>query len=330
MILKYNHKLKYFVLKIMILMVIISISNIVLGNEVIAKNIKKGEKMTKKYKELTQEEKNVIINKGTERAFTGKYNNYQKKGTYNCKQCGNPLFTSDSKFKSGSGWPSFDDSIKGAVKKILDKDGHRVEIVCAKCGAHLGHVFEGEKFTEKNTRNCVNSISLEFTEKLSSTPLYKKAYFAGGCFWGVEYHFEKLNGVISAISGYMGGDLDNPTYRDVCTKDTGHLEVVEVNYDPSIVSFKELTKLFFEIHDPTQVNGQGPDIGEQYLSAIFYNNESEKKEIEELINILEKKGYKIATKARKKEFFYEAEEYHQDYYQKHNKKPYCHSYTKRF
>lgn len=105
----------------------------------------------------------------------------------------------------------------------------------------------------------------------------KSAYFAGGCFWGVEYYFEQAKGVQAAISGYMGGHLENPTYKDICQGNTGHLEVVRVDYDSSKVSFESLCKLFFEIHDPTQVNGQGPDIGAQYLSAIFYNDDNEKK-----------------------------------------------------
>ena len=160
----------------------------------------------------------------------------------------------------------------------------------------------------------------------------KSAYFAGGCFWGVEYYFEKLEGVQSAISGYMGGHLENPTYRDICSGTTGHLEVVQVNYDENIVLFKNLAKLFFEIHDPSQTNGQGPDIGSQYLSAIFYNDIEEKECSESLIAELEQKDYFIATQLVNKENipFYKAEEYHQNYYFVHNKIPYCHSYTKRF
>jgi peptide-methionine (R)-S-oxide reductase len=115
-----------------------------------------------KYNELTQEEKYVIENKGTEYPFTGIYNDFYEKGVYSCKKCNSPLYKSEDKFKSGCGWPSFDDEIKGAVKRVLDKDGRRVEIVCATCGGHLGHVFEGEEFTQKNTRHCVNSISLNF------------------------------------------------------------------------------------------------------------------------------------------------------------------------
>ncbi|MDD2699501.1 MAG: peptide-methionine (S)-S-oxide reductase MsrA [Arcobacteraceae bacterium] len=160
----------------------------------------------------------------------------------------------------------------------------------------------------------------------------KSAYFAGGCFWGVEYHFEKLQGVKSAVSGYMGGTVNNPSYKEVCHGDTGHLEVVKVTYDSKVISFETLAKLFFEIHNPEQKNGQGPDIGEQYLSAIFYTDESEKETVKKLITILENKGYKIATKliSTKNTPFFEAEDYHQDYYFKHNKAPYCHSYKKRF
>ncbi len=158
----------------------------------------------------------------------------------------------------------------------------------------------------------------------------KSAYFAGGCFWGVEYHFEKLNGVVAAISGYMGGRTENPDYKSICTGLTGHLEVVRVDYDESIVSFEELAKLFFEIHDFTQINGQGPDIGSQYLSAIFYADEEQKIVSEKVIKELENMNYKVATSLYEFVPFYEAEDYHQDYYDRHQKVPYCHSYNKIF
>ena len=117
------------------------------------------------YNELSPEEAHVILHKGTERPFTGKYFDHKEEGVYSCKQCGAPLFKSDAKFDSGTGWPSFDDAIEGAVEEVPDADGRRVEIVCAKCGGHLGHVFRGEGFTDKMTRHCVNSISLDFEAK---------------------------------------------------------------------------------------------------------------------------------------------------------------------
>lgn len=155
----------------------------------------------------------------------------------------------------------------------------------------------------------------------------KQAYFAGGCFWGVEYYFQQEKGVLSATSGYMGGFTSNPSYKEICTGETGHLEVVKVKYDDTIVSFKELVKLFFEIHDFTQTNGQGPDIGSQYLSAVFYNNQEEKTLIKTLIKELQNKGYSVATKLSStlNTPFFEAEQYHQDYYLKTGKVPYCHS-----
>ena len=280
-----------------------------------------------KYNILSEQEKYVIEQKGTERPFAGIYNDFYEEGTYFCKKCNAPLYKSVDKFKSGCGWPSFDDEIKGAVKRVPDADGRRVEIICASCGAHLGHVFEGEGFTSKNTRHCVNSISLNFEK--NSNP-NKKAYFAGGCFWGVEYYFQKQKGVKSVISGYMGGFVDNQTYEIVSTGNSGHLEVVEVTYDESVVSYESLAKLFFEIHDFTQIDGQGPDIGSQYLTAIFYVDESQRNIAQKLIIELEKKGYKVATTLHPEVTFYKAEDYHQNYYNKTGKFPYCHSYKKIF
>lgn len=159
---------------------------------------------------------------------------------------------------------------------------------------------------------------------------FKQAYFASGCFWGTEYFFEKFKGVVSAVSGYMGGHMVNPDYRSVCTGLTGHLETVKVEYDDSLVNYEELAIQFFETHDFTQTNGQGPDIGSQYLSAIFYSNDSEKKICENLIEELTSKGYKVATSLYELVTFYEAEDYHQDYYERHQKVPYCHMYRKIF
>ena len=283
------------------------------------------------YKKLTPEEEKVIIGKGTELPWTGKYLDNKVAGTYTCKQCGAPLYRSESKFDSDCGWPSFDDEIKGAVLRIPDPDGERTEIVCANCGAHLGHVFTGEGFTPKNTRYCVNSISMDFIPDPPQTEVKTDtAIYAGGCFWGVEYYMQKQKGVYSVTSGYTGGHTDHPTYEQVCSNMTGHAEAVEIVFDPAQVTYDQLTRLFMEIHDPTQVDRQGPDIGSQYRSEIFYRTDEQKKVAENLINILKSKGFKVATKVTKASTFWPAEAYHQDYYERKGSLPYCHGYVKRF
>ncbi len=286
---------------------------------------------TMHYNILNKEEQRVILNKGTEMSFTGKYYNYNGDGTYVCKQCNAPLYKSSDKFDAHCGWPSFDDEIEGAITKTTDADGYRTEITCSNCGAHLGHVFEGEGFTDKNTRHCVNSVSLNFLPvEINKSVKLERAIFAGGCFWGVEYYMQKQNGVVSTSVGYIGGKTKNPTYQEVCSHETGHVEAVEVYFNPDIVSYEQITKLFFEIHDPTQTNGQGPDIGEQYLSQIFYMNDYQMNIAQNLIKILESKGYKVATVLRPVSEFYPAEDYHQDYYEHKGTMPYCHAKTKRF
>ena len=281
-----------------------------------------------KMNKLSPEEKHVIIDKGTERSFSGKYNDHFKAGIYSCRQCGAPLYRSDDKFKTSCGWPGFDDEFKGAVKKTVDDDGRRTEISCSKCGGHLGHVFVGERATPRNTRHCVNSISMKF-EDLDSRKL-RRAIFAGGCFWGVEHYLQKAPGVILVSSGYIGGNKDYPTYKDVCGGNTGHAEAVELVYDPEKTDFEKLAKLFLEIHDPTHVNRQGPDVGTQYRSAIFYLDDKQKQTAEKLIKILKAKGLKIATKIEPAGRFWTAEDYHQDYYKRKKTLPYCHRYQKRF
>ncbi len=285
---------------------------------------------TMKLYPLTPEEENVIIQKGTELPFTGKYDNFYGKGTYICKHCHAALYKSESKFDGHCGWPSFDDEIPGAVKRVPDPDGERTEIICANCGAHLGHVFKGEGFTPKNTRHCVNSISLVFVPDNPKTQQTEKAIYAGGCFWGVEYYMQKAKGVLSTEVGYIGGYTKNPTYKEVCSHTTGYAEAVEVTYDPTKTSYEEITKLFFEIHDPTQVDRQGPDVGDQYRSEIFYFNDEQKAIAEKLIKILKDKGFKVATRLEKAGMFYKAEDYHQHYYENNGESPYCHRYIKRF
>ncbi|MFN2380239.1 MAG: bifunctional methionine sulfoxide reductase B/A protein [Bacteroidales bacterium] len=282
------------------------------------------------YRILTVEESGVILNKGTERAWTGKFTDHKGNGTYLCKQCGEALYRSGDKFDSNCGWPSFDDALPGAVKRIPDADGMRTEIVCSNCGGHLGHVFEGEGFTSKNIRHCVNSVSLDFAEAELERGRYETALLAGGCFWGVEYYLQKMDGVESVVSGFTGGKVKNPSYREVTTGRTGHAETVKVVFDPEKVSYEEVVKMFLEIHDPTEVDRQGPDIGNQYRSEIFYLSEKQKEVAGDLLGQLKEKGYKVATKVTKATEFYEAEDYHQDYYFNNGKMPYCHAYTSRF
>ncbi|MFA5818817.1 MAG: peptide-methionine (S)-S-oxide reductase MsrA [Bacteroidales bacterium] len=194
--------------------------------------------------------------------------------------------------------------------------------VCKKCGAAL--YYSSDKFES----DC--GWPSDFVEAQLEPGRYGIAIFAGGCFWGVEYFLQKAKGIISVTSGYTGGQVKNPTYKEVCTGNTGHAEAIKIVYDPDKTSYEKLLKLFLEIHDPTQIGRQGPDIGDQYRSEIFYMNEDQKNTAEKNLNILKAKGLKIATALTKASEFYPAEAYHQDYYFNNGKVPYCHAYTKRF
>ena len=154
----------------------------------------------------------------------------------------------------------------------------------------------------------------------------EKAYFAAGCFWGVENAFRKTSGVVKAVSGYMGGDTENPTYEQVCSETTGHAEAVEVEYDPAKTSYEDLVRKFFSLHDPTQRNKQGPDVGTQYRSAIFYGNDEQHAIAEKVKDELAPSYYPktIATEITKASAFYPAEEYHQRYFEKHPGRAVCH------
>lgn len=271
----------------------------------------------------------VVEHKGTEPPFSGEYDDFGDAGSYLCRRCGLALYRSSTKFHSGCGWPSFDAELPDAVKRIPDADGRRTEIVCARCHAHLGHVFTGEKMTPNNTRHCVNSLSLDFvpSHEVMDT---EEAIFAAGCFWGVEHYFKQLPGVLKTEVGYSGGEQSYPTYEDICSGSTGHYEVIRVLYDPAKTDFENVCKYFFEIHDPTQQDGQGPDLGEQYLSVVFYYNNQQKEIANKLIKILQEQGLPIATSILPVTIFWQAEKYHQDYYEKTGKSPYCHRHVKRF
>ena len=269
------------------------------------------------YTNLSPEERKIIVDKGTEAPFTGEYNEFFEAGLFICRACRNPLYESNTKFNAGCGWPSFDDELEGAVVRKEDFSAGRVrtEICCSKCDGHLGHVFEGEQITEKNTRHCVNSLSIQF----KSYKNLSKVYFGAGCFWSVEKLFKIQKGVYLSQVGYMGGDTENPRYKDICTGDTNHAEVVEVYYDEKVISFTDLLNIFWENHNPTTPNQQGFDIGSQYRSVVFYTSENQKKITEESILIQELNWNKtIVTEVIIAPIFYRAEEYHQNYLNKNN------------
>ncbi|WP_419419796.1 bifunctional methionine sulfoxide reductase B/A protein [Legionella sp. D16C41] len=278
---------------------------------------------------LTPLAKRVICDKATEYPNTGIYNHLAGPGTYLCRRCGLALFRAQSQFNAGCGWPSFDENIIQAVKQVPDKDGMRTEIVCQRCNAHLGHVFTGEHLTQKNIRHCVNSVSIDFVPNTTVLDT-EEAIVAGGCFWGIDYFLKLIPGVLKVEVGYSGGAVQEPTYEQVCSGTTGHYEAARVVYDRAKVDYHTVIKRFFEIHDPIQSNGQGPDIGPQYRSAIFYYDDEQFSEAKSLIEQLQKRGYRVATKLLEVSTFWPAEDYHQAYYSKHHKVPYCHRPEDRF
>ncbi|MBS0262331.1 MAG: bifunctional methionine sulfoxide reductase B/A protein [Planctomycetes bacterium] len=290
---------------------------------------------------LTPEQFQILRSKGTERPFCGTLLDNKLPGVYSCAGCQLPLFSSDAKFHSGTGWPSFFQSIApGNVAMYADQSHgmRRVEICCARCDGHLGHVFEdGPRPT--GLRFCLNSESLNFTpsDRLAelADPVAEQApeasasrstaVLAGGCFWCTEVAFEQLKGVMDVQSGYTGGEARTANYRQVCDGNTRHAEAIRITFDPSRISYDELLDVFFDAHDPTQLNRQGNDVGTQYRSAIFYATEEERAAAQAKIEKLQSSGKftrPIVTTLEPLTDFYPAEEYHQDYARLNPDQPY--------
>ena len=278
---------------------------------------------------LTPKINQITQLKGTEPSHSGQYNVFNEIGSFLCRQCGQALFRSDQKFTASCGWPSFDDNLEHKIKTHPDKDGQRTEILCANCNAHLGHVFKNEHYTPKNTRFCVNSLALEFVQDINIDQT-EEAIFAGGCFWGIEHYFQHIEGVLKTEVGYTGGSQPSPSYQQVCSGNTQHVEATRILYDPKKITYQQLTQLFFEIHDPTQANGQGRDIGAQYKSIIFYFNQSQYTVAHSLMDDLKQYGYRVVTQLVPASTFWPAEPEHQQYYEQHAEQTSCHRYTPRF
>ena len=290
---------------------------------------------------LTPDQFRITRRKGTEPAFCGGLLANKEPGLYACLCCDLPLFGSTTKFDSGTGWPSFNAPV--AVENIREKLDRsmgmiRMEILCMRCDAHLGHVFrDGPPPT--GLRYCLNSDAMRFVARnqiltiaedptaatrtgrgeatlVSARKEMAEAVFAGGCFWCVEAVFRQLDGVVEAISGYSGGTARTANYKAVMTKRTGHAEAVKIVYDPDKISYEQLLRVHFATHDPTTLNRQGPDIGPQYRSSIFFADQQEKKIAEAFIaDLNEAKVFPrpIVTKLEPLKAFYPAEDYHQDF-----------------
>lgn len=293
---------------------------------------------------LTPMQYQVTQQCGTEPPFQNEYWNHHEEGIYVDVVSGEPLFSSQDKFDSGSGWPSFTRAISESAlsqKQDMSHGMQRIEIRSSGSDSHLGHLFDdGPGPTKK--RYCINSASLRFIpasrlegegygqfRALFSNPPVKlaTAYLAGGCFWGVEEIIRKLPGVVETTVGYTGGTTPNPTYEKISGGLTGHAESVRVVFDPQKMSYAELLRTFFRLHDPTTLNRQGNDTGTQYRSAIFVTDEEQRGIAEQVKSEVDRSGKwkkPIVTQIVSASNFYPAEEYHQDYLQKHPNGYTCH------
>lgn len=280
------------------------------------------EKTKEEWKEeLTDEQFRVTRLHGTERPHSSDMCVAFDPGIYACVCCGTLLFDANEKFDSGTGWPSFTQPIKeNAISYNMDETFGmvRIETLCNTCDAHLGHVFQDGP-PPSGLRYCMNAVALE---KVESTT--EKLTIGGGCFWCTEAIFQELEGVIEVESGYSGGEIKNPTYREVCSGMTGHAEVVQITYDPTIISYEDLLIVHLTTHNPTTLNRQGADRGTQYRSIIFYKNNDQKESAQRAIEKVQQYyDDQIVTEVAPFEIFYAAEGNHQDYYKSNPSKPYC-------
>ena len=289
------------------------------GNPVPDKRVEKTQQEWKAL--LTPEQFNITRLKGTERAFSSELCSYFAPGRYACICCGTELFDAETKFESGTGWPSFTQPIKENVV-AYHKDSAfgmlRIEALCNTCDSHLGHVFQDGP-RPSGLRYCMNALSLK---KVVINE--KKIDFGGGCFWCTEAIFQRITGVVKVESGYSGGAVINPAYREVCSGTTGHAEVVEITYKPDEISFDDLLRIHLGTHDPTTIDKQGADRGSQYRSIIFYRTEEEKQAAMKIIDEMQKLySDMIVTQLEMFEHFYKAEDYHQNYYNRNQEAGYC-------
>ena len=272
---------------------------------------------------LTPEQEKIIVHKWTEPAFSWEYRDTKKDGIYVCRRCEQPLFDSATKFDSWCGWPSFDEHFAWAVDWTTDADGRRTEITCHRCGGHLGHVFIWEHATQKNTRHCVNSLSIKLLPRFD-VPTYQTATLGGGCFWCIEWALRAVPGVIDVYAWYSWWSRDHPTYERVSTWSSWYIEVAQVIFDPNIVWYADLLINFFMIHDPTTFDKQWHDEWEQYRSVIFWHTQEQLQAAHQVITKLQPwYSSKIVTEIREFERFWIAEDYHQHYFERNAHKPYC-------
>lgn len=270
---------------------------------------------------LTPEQFHVTRQHGTERPFSSGMCELFEPGKYACVCCGNLLFEGGEKFDSGTGWPSFTQPAK-ENSISYHQDGSmammRVETLCNNCEAHLGHVFPDGP-APSGLRYCMNAVALQKVEESEAV-----ATFGGGCYWCTEAVFQQVRGVKTVVSGFSDGEVEDPSYEAVCSGSTGHAEVIQLTYDPSLVSFEELLRVHMGTHDPTTLNAQGADVGTQYRSTVLYRTEEEREAVEAvLIELAEVFDEPIVTVVKEFEIFYPAPEKHFNYYNDNSQQGYC-------